>query len=58
VATGVYIHCVNGKLAIDKYILGPGDALGIYEADIVHISALEDSELILVEVPMAKGVKV
>ncbi|MBY0424058.1 MAG: pirin family protein [Cytophagales bacterium] len=55
---GVYIHCVNGKATIEGYSLGPGDALGVYEADVVQIQAGETTELIFVEVPMGRGVKV
>jgi len=55
---GVYIHCAQGSAQIENYILNAGDALGLYELDSISIKAIETSELIFVEVPMARGVKV
>jgi redox-sensitive bicupin YhaK (pirin superfamily) len=55
---GVYIHCVNGLVEIENYTLKEGDALGVYETESIQLKASEDSELIFVEVPMARGVKV
>lgn len=54
---GVYIHCVSGCIMIDQYTLQVGDALGVYDTDLFAIKASETSELILVEVPMHKGIK-
>lgn len=54
---GVYIHCVSGNVEIENYSLKDGDALGVYETEIIAIKASEDSELIFVEVPMKRGVK-
>jgi len=55
---GVYIHCVSGIVEIENYSLKDGDALGVYETEIIEIKASEDSELIFVEVPMKRGVKI
>ena len=55
---GVYIHCVSGIVKIDDYTLGEGDALGVYETDSITIKASENAELIFVEVPMQRGVKI
>ena len=55
---GVYIHCVNGAVMIENYRLREGDALGVYETDIVSITTNENAELIFVEVPMQRGVKI
>lgn len=55
---GVYIHCVTGNIIIDNYILNEGDALGIYETETIKIKASEEAELIFVEVPMTRGVKI
>ena len=55
---GVYIHCVSGNIIIDNYILNEGDALGIYETETIKIKASEEAELIFVEVPMTRGVKI
>jgi quercetin 2,3-dioxygenase len=54
---GVYIHCAKGIVKIESYTLENGDALGVYETDNVTITALEDAELIFVEVPMHRGIK-
>jgi quercetin 2,3-dioxygenase len=55
---GVYIHCVSGTISIENYTLNEGDALGVYETDDVAIIASENAELILVEVPMKRGVTI
>jgi quercetin 2,3-dioxygenase len=55
---GVYIHCAQGEVKIGDFTLNAGDALGIYETQSVQISAEERSELIFVEVPMTRGVKI
>ncbi len=55
---GVYVHCVSGSITIENFILQAGDALGVYETDLFAIKALENSELILVEVPMHRGIKI
>lgn len=55
---GVYIHCVNGSTTVDNYILKEGDALGVYETEAVTIKSLQDAELIFVEVPMGRGIKI
>ncbi|TAH20088.1 MAG: pirin family protein [Cytophagales bacterium] len=55
---GVYIHCAEGKVQIGEFTLKAGDALGIYEIETVQLEALADTELIFVEVPMERGVKV
>lgn len=55
---GVYIHCAMGNVLIENFMLQEGDALGIYETDIVIIKGVQLAELIFVEVPMLRGVKV
>lgn len=55
---GVYVHCVNGSIVIDNHSLQAGDALGVYETDLFNLKALENSELILLEVPMHRGIKI
>lgn len=55
---GVYIHCAKGQVAVDGHLLRPGDAIGVYDAQAAHIQAHEASELILVEVPMQRGIHV
>jgi redox-sensitive bicupin YhaK (pirin superfamily) len=55
---GVYIHCVSGSITIDKYTLKAGDALGVYDTDLVTLKAIDTAELIFVEVPMRRGILV
>jgi quercetin 2,3-dioxygenase len=55
---GVYIHCAKGSVQIGDDLLKEGDALGVYETDAIQITAAENSELIFVEVPMQRGIKV
>ena len=58
IGNGVYIHCVNGSVTIDNYILKKGDALGVYETSVSTIKAIETTELVFVEVPMHRGIKI
>jgi quercetin 2,3-dioxygenase len=55
---GVYIHCVDGTITINDFTLNAGDALGVYETDKVTITSVKDAELIFVEVPMRRGIKI
>lgn len=54
---GVYIHCAKGEVEIEGNILGARDAIGVYETEIIEIKCNETAELIFVEVPMIKGIK-
>lgn len=53
---GVYIHCTIGKVEVGGNILEAGDAIGIFETDRIQINCYNNSELVFVEVPMAKGI--
>lgn len=55
---GVYVHCAKGSAQIGEALLQEGDALGVYETEVISITAKQDSELIFVEVPMQRGIKV
>lgn len=55
---GVYVHCATGSTEINNNKLDAGDAIGIYETDQFSITSLEDAELVFVEVPMKKGIKI
>jgi redox-sensitive bicupin YhaK (pirin superfamily) len=57
-ANGVYVHCATGSIKIEGNKLEAGDAIGIYETDDFSIMCNEDAELIFVEVPMHRGIKV
>ncbi len=54
---GVYIHCVSGSVEIENTKLIAGDAIGVYESDTVNLKSDADAELIFVEVPMQRGIK-
>ncbi|MEZ4803036.1 MAG: pirin family protein [Gelidibacter sp.] len=49
---GVYVLNIHGKLSIDKNELQQRDAIGVSETDSFTIVSNEDSELLLIEVPM------
>lgn len=55
---GVYVHCVHGRVEVAGVTLGAGDALGAWETDAVTLIAEDDAQVVLVEVPMARGVRV
>jgi quercetin 2,3-dioxygenase len=55
---GVYIHCASGRVEIAGQTLQAGDAIGVYETEALQLQAIETSELVFVEVPMHRGVKV
>lgn len=50
--TGVYLVVINGSVKINDKILGKRDAAGISGTDSFFITAIENSELLAVEVPM------
>jgi quercetin 2,3-dioxygenase len=49
---GVFILVSEGKVAIDYELLERRDAIGISEVDKVEIEILENSKLLIIEVPM------
>ena len=49
---GFYIFNVDGTLSIAEETIEKRDAIGIYDTDGIEIKANEDSELIIIEVPM------
>lgn len=55
---GVYIHCAEGSVTVGPYTLAAGDALGVYDTEHISLKAEADAELIWVEVPMQRGVRV
>jgi len=54
ITTGVYAFVLSGKVTIDGQELGTRDGLGIEEVDKISITATEDAEVLLMEVPMVK----
>ena len=53
---GVYIHCASGVVEIAGQHVLAGDAIGVYETEIISILAHEAADLIFVEVPMRRGI--
>lgn len=51
---GVYVFVIQGKARIGEQLLMERDGYGIWEADRFTLEALENSEILLMEVPMAK----
>ena len=49
---GVYVFVLKGSAKIGNQILGIRDGFGIWETDKFTLEALEDSEILLMEVPM------
>jgi len=49
---GVYIFVIEGKADISGFTLSKRDATGIEDADVIKINALNDSEILFIEVPM------
>ena len=49
---GVYIFIINGKIEIDDEEYEQRDGIGIYEVNFVNIKAVENSRILLIEVPM------
>ncbi len=54
---GVYIHCVSGGVTIEGHTLSEGDAIGVAEKESIAIQSLANAELILLEVPMQRGIQ-
>jgi redox-sensitive bicupin YhaK (pirin superfamily) len=54
---GVYIHTAAGSIVIADNTLAEGDAMGCYDTEEVSITAVQTSELVFVEVPMQRGIK-
>lgn len=55
---GVYIHCAEGAAVAADQPLQAGDAVGVYETAGCTLSSAAGAELILVEVPMRRGVRI
>ncbi len=49
---GFYIFVVEGEVEVKNITLSRRDALGVYETESIKISANQNSELIIIEVPM------
>lgn len=49
---GFYLVVISGRIQIDETILGSRDAAAIENADHINITAQEETEVLLIEVPM------
>lgn len=49
---GVYIMVINGTINLNNETLETRDAIGVWEADQFNITAVENAELLAIEVPM------
>jgi hypothetical protein len=52
-ASGIYVFVIEGNIDAAGEKLGKRDAIGIEEADKVELTANEDSEILIIEVPMS-----
>lgn len=50
--TGVYIFVIEGEIKVDDVTLSRRDGLGVYETKSFEIETLQDSNILLIEVPM------
>lgn len=50
---GVYLFVLSGEVEVDGELLESRDAIGIYDTDKVKITSTKNSELLLIDVPMA-----
>jgi quercetin 2,3-dioxygenase len=51
--SGVYIFIISGKIKVAGETLEKRDAMGIWETDTINFEAIEESEVLTIEVPMS-----
>jgi hypothetical protein len=49
---GAYVFLIEGKTVLDGEIMDKRDAIGVYDTGELEIKFLEDSKVLIVEVPM------
>ena len=49
---GVYIFLIEGEIKVDGTVLSRRDGMGVYETDSFELETLQDSHILLIEVPM------
>jgi hypothetical protein len=49
---GLYIFVISGAIEISGEILNKRDAIGIEESNSIELKAVENSEILLIEVPL------
>ncbi len=52
-SNGVFLVVINGTVTVDGEVLNKRDALGISETSDFTVTALEDAELLAIEIPMS-----
>ena len=50
--SGVYIFLIEGEIKVDGTVLSRRDGMGVYETDSFELETLQDSHILLIEVPM------
>lgn len=50
---GVYIFLIEGKIEVNGDVLLRRDGIGVYDTDSLTLETVEDSHILLIEVPMA-----
>lgn len=49
---GIYIFIINGRISLADELLSKGDGMGISETEEIYFKAEEDSQILLIEIPM------
>lgn len=49
---GAYLFILEGSVKISNQVLGPKDALGIWETDSLTVNTLESARILIIDVPM------
>ncbi|KAA5431308.1 pirin family protein, partial [Bacteroides cellulosilyticus] len=49
---GVYIFVIEGEVKVDDTVLSRRDGMGVYDTHSFELETLEDSHILLMEVPM------
>ena len=52
---GVYIFLIEGNISVEEETLSKRDGIGIWETDEISMKANQDSQILLIEVPMNWG---
>lgn len=50
--TPAYIFLIEGEIKVDGTVLSRRDGMGVYETDSFELETLQDSHILLIEVPM------
>ena len=49
---GVYVFLIEGEIKVDDIVLSRRDGMGIYDTKNFELETLQDSHILLIEVPM------